>query len=74
MYEMAVGQPYGFMYVDVRKQRYFASFKNEFVPKRIEAQMKQNAQIAIEQTSDEPTPTPPPTKQQPKDVAPQKHR
>ena len=74
MYEMAVGQPYGFMYVDVRKQRYFASFKNEFVPKRIEAQMKQNAQIAIEQTSDEPTPTPQPTKQQPKDVAPQKHR
>ena len=43
MYEMAVGQPYGFMYVDARKQRYFASFKNEFIPKRIEVQLKQNA-------------------------------
>jgi hypothetical protein len=37
MYEIAVGQPSGFVYVDVHKQRYFATFKNEFLPKRIEA-------------------------------------
>ena len=75
MYEMAVGQPYGFLYVDARKQRYFSSFKNEFIPKRIEVQLKQNAQIAIEQTSDEPTqPTPTADSKQKPDVAPQKHR
>ena len=32
MYDMAVSQPYGFLYVDTRKQRFFSSFNHELMP------------------------------------------
>ena len=80
MYNIATAEPYGFLYVDNRKQKFYASFSRELIPKRIEAPTTENAQIEQQPTKDEtdnpskPIPTPPSTKDTSNGVAAQRNR